>query len=211
MLYIGWKEFFSKGAKEGLGEGVSADQMTAIENLAIVAKTLKDGTVTIPGNVVIDGTLQVKATTDADVDKNKGALMIGDKKGEHIFIDGNEILAMKDDKASTLYLNYGGGGVKLKGGLTTFGTASFQDGATIPTDERLTLGKYHFYHGDVDTNPLYLKATANDGKTYWVAGWFTDDTAGDNDVFKVYTGSRTSTSPKKAYIKELSDNICMNC
>lgn len=78
---------------------------------------------TITGKVYINNT--------EDVDKNQsGALVIGNKTGENIGIDGNEIMARNNSAVSTLYLNNEGGTVQLGGPLKVNSTATI----TAPTN-----------------------------------------------------------------------------
>lgn len=75
--------------------------------------SLFDNAVTINGNVHI--------LPDTDVDLNgAGSLVIGNKAGQNLGIDGNEVMARNNSKASALYLND-------KGGVVQVG----QDGITI--------------------------------------------------------------------------------
>ena len=75
--------------------------------------SLFDNAVTINGNVHI--------LPDTDVGLNEaGSLVIGNKAGQNLGIDGNEIIARNNSKASALYLND-------KGGVVQVG----QDGITI--------------------------------------------------------------------------------
>lgn len=68
--------------------------------------SLFDNAVTINGNVHI--------LPDTDVGLNgAGSLVIGNKAGQNLGIDGNEIMASNNSKASTLYLNNEGGTVQV--------------------------------------------------------------------------------------------------
>lgn len=68
--------------------------------------SLFDNAVTINGNVHI--------LPDTDVGLNgAGSLVIGNKAGQNLGIDGNEIMARNNSKASTLYLNDEGGTVQV--------------------------------------------------------------------------------------------------
>lgn len=75
------------------------------------------GTNTFSGQVIISN------TTDAALSSASGALRIGAIAGEHIAIDGNEIMAKTSASATgTLYLNNEGGLVQIgSSGLTTSG------------------------------------------------------------------------------------------
>lgn len=80
--------------------------------------SLFDNAVTINGNVHI--------IPDTDVGLNAaGSLVIGNKSAENIGIDGNEIMARNNSKASKLYLNDEGGTVQVgKDGITIQAKAS---------------------------------------------------------------------------------------
>ena len=80
--------------------------------------SLFDNAVTINGNVHI--------LPDTDVSLNGGgSLVIGNKASQNLGIDSNEIMARKDSKASTLYLNNEGGVVQVgRDGITIQAKAS---------------------------------------------------------------------------------------
>lgn len=80
--------------------------------------SLFDNAVTINGNVHI--------LPDTDVGLNgAGSLVIGNKAGQNLGIDGNEIIARNNSKASALYLNNEGGVVQVgQDGITIQAKAS---------------------------------------------------------------------------------------
>ena len=80
--------------------------------------SLFDNAVTINGNVHI--------IPDTDVGLNgAGSLVIGNKSAQNMGIDGNEIMARNNSKASALYLNNEGGTVQVgKDGITIQAKAS---------------------------------------------------------------------------------------
>lgn len=80
--------------------------------------SLFDNAVTINGNVHI--------LPDTDVGLNgAGSLVIGNKAGQNLGIDGNEVMARNNSKASTLYLNNEGGIVRVgQDGITVQAKAS---------------------------------------------------------------------------------------
>lgn len=80
--------------------------------------SLFDNAVTINGNVHI--------IPDTDVDLNgAGSLVIGNKAGQNLGIDGNEVMARNNSKASALYLNNEGGIVQVgQDGITIQAKAS---------------------------------------------------------------------------------------
>lgn len=80
--------------------------------------SLFDNAVTINGNVHI--------LPDTDVSLNgAGSLVIGNKAGQNLGIDGNEIMARNNSKASALYLNEEGGIVHVgQDGITIQAKAS---------------------------------------------------------------------------------------
>lgn len=80
--------------------------------------SLFDNAVTINGNVHI--------LPDTDVGLNgAGSLVIGNKAGQNLGIDGNEIMARNNSKASALYLNDEGGIVQIgQDGITIQAKAS---------------------------------------------------------------------------------------
>lgn len=80
--------------------------------------SLFDNAVTINGNVHI--------LPDTDVSLNgAGSLVIGNKAGQNLGIDGNEVMARNNSKASALYLNNEGGVVQVgQDGITIQAKAS---------------------------------------------------------------------------------------
>lgn len=80
--------------------------------------SLFDNAVTINGNVHI--------LPDTDVGLNgAGSLVIGNKAGQNLGIDGNEVMARNNSKASALYLNNEGGVVQVgRDGITIQAKAS---------------------------------------------------------------------------------------
>lgn len=80
--------------------------------------SLFDNAVTINGNV------HIIPDTDVGLDA-AGSLVIGNKSAQNIGIDGNEIMARNNSKASALYLNNEGGTVQVgKNGITIQAQAS---------------------------------------------------------------------------------------
>lgn len=80
--------------------------------------SLFDNAVTINGNV------HIIPDTDVGLDR-AGSLVIGNKSAQNMGIDGNEIMARNNSKASTLYLNNEGGIVQVgKDGITIQAKAS---------------------------------------------------------------------------------------
>lgn len=80
--------------------------------------SLFDNAVTINGNV------HIIPDTDVGLD-GAGSLVIGNKSAQNMGIDGNEIMARNNSKASTLYLNDEGGTVQVgQDGITIQAKAS---------------------------------------------------------------------------------------
>lgn len=74
--------------------------------------------------VTINGNLHIIPDTDVGLDA-AGSLVIGNKSAQNMGIDGNEIMARNNSKASTLYLNNEGGIVQVgKNGITIQAQAS---------------------------------------------------------------------------------------
>lgn len=107
-------------SKGGTGASTVAD---AITNLG--ALSANGGTMT--------GTLYINKTTDASSSAdNNSALIIGDRSGEHIAIDGNEIIPKSGAKAGgTLYLGDGEDTVISISGL--FRVNSYSHGDSLPS------------------------------------------------------------------------------
>lgn len=80
------------------------------------------GAQTFAGAKTFTGVMYVNNTTDAAGNSDNGGLIVGNKTGENIAIDGNEIMARNNKAASTLYINNDGGLVSIgSGGLSTSG------------------------------------------------------------------------------------------
>lgn len=95
--------------------------------VGINASSSKDHTFYVGGDSLFDNAVTINGNVhilpDTDVGLNgAGSLVIGNKAGQNLGIDGNEIMARNNSKASALYLNNEGGIVQVG-----------QDGITIQT------------------------------------------------------------------------------
>lgn len=82
------------------------------------------------------GPLYINVTTDTSGTTDTGPLVIGNKAGENIAIDSNEIMARKNKVASILHINHDGGLVQIgSGGLKV-------TGSTTMTEDLSVSGKY---------------------------------------------------------------------
>jgi hypothetical protein len=61
------------------------------------------------------GTLYVNITDDTSGTADTGAIIVGDKAGNNIAIDANDVMARNNKAVSTLYLNHDGGAVSSGG------------------------------------------------------------------------------------------------
>lgn len=83
-----------------------------------------NGTSYFNNAVTINGNLHIMPDTDVGLDA-AGSLVIGNKSAQNMGIDGNEIMARNNSKASTLFLNNEGGTVQVgKNGITIQAQAS---------------------------------------------------------------------------------------
>ena len=86
-------------------------------------KTIAGGYSFSGGAATFSGKVAVTNTEDADAGKSSGAFTVGAISGQHLAIDGNEIMSKSNaSTAATLYLNNQGGLVQIgSGGLTVSG------------------------------------------------------------------------------------------
>lgn len=71
----------------------------------------------------LTGNVYIAIDTDVSTDSTTGSLVIGNKSGENIGIDSNEIMARNGNHASDLYINNDGGNIHVgSGGITNNGT-----------------------------------------------------------------------------------------
>ena len=88
------------------------------------------GAQTFAGNKTFSGIVHLSNTRDADGTIDSGVLIIGDKNGEHLILDGNEIIAKNTtSKTGTLYLNNSGGSVQVGGVLSPSGNKTLDFGS----------------------------------------------------------------------------------
>ena len=86
-------------------------------------KTIAGGYSFNGGAATFSGKVAITNTEDADAGKSSGAFTVGAISGQHLAIDGNEIMSKSNaSTAATLYLNNQGGLVQIgSGGLTVSG------------------------------------------------------------------------------------------
>lgn len=109
--------------------GSSGHYVTS-NQVGINASSSKNYTFYVGGNSLFDNAVTINGNVhilpDTDVGLNgAGSLVIGNKAGQNLGIDGNEIMARNNSKASTLYLNSEGGTVQVgRDGITIQAQAS---------------------------------------------------------------------------------------
>lgn len=109
--------------------GSSGHYVTS-NQVGINASSSKDYTFYVGGNSLFDNAVTINGNVhilpDTDVGLNgAGSLVIGNKAAQNLGIDGNEIMARNNSKASPLYLNYEGGIVQVgQDGITIQAKAS---------------------------------------------------------------------------------------
>lgn len=108
----------------------SSNHYVTSSQVGINASSSKNYTFYVGGDslfdnaVTINGNLHIIPDTDVGLDA-AGSLVIGNKSAQNMGIDGNEIMARNNSKASTLYLNNEGGTVQVgKNGITIQAQAS---------------------------------------------------------------------------------------
>lgn len=108
----------------------SSNHYVTSSQVGINASSSKNYTFYVGGDslfdnaVTINGNLHIIPDTDVGLDA-AGSLVIGNKSAQNMGIDGNEIMARNNSKASTLYLNNEGGTVQVgKDGITIQAKAS---------------------------------------------------------------------------------------
>lgn len=109
--------------------GSSGHYVTSSQ-VGINASSSKDYTLYVGGDSLFDNAVTINGNVhilpDTDVGLNgAGSLVIGNKVGQNLGIDGNEIMARNNSKASSLYLNNEGGIVQVgQDGITIQAKAS---------------------------------------------------------------------------------------
>lgn len=109
--------------------GSSGHYVTS-NQVGINASSSKDYTFYVGGNSLFDNAVTINGNVhilpDTDVGLNgAGSLVIGNKAAQNLGIDGNEIMARNNSKASPLYLNNEGGIVQVgQDGITIQAKAS---------------------------------------------------------------------------------------
>ena len=109
--------------------GSSGHYVTS-NQVGINASSLKNYTFYVGGDSLFDNAVTINGNVhilpDTDVGLNgAGSLVIGNKAGKNLGIDGNEIMARNNSKASELYLNAEGGIVRVgQDGITIQAKAS---------------------------------------------------------------------------------------
>lgn len=108
----------------------SSNHYVTSSQVGINASSSKNYTFYVGGNSLFDNAVTINGNLhiipDTDVGLNAaGSLVIGNKSAQNMGIDGNEIMARNNSKASTLYLNHEGGIVRVgKNGITIQAQAS---------------------------------------------------------------------------------------
>lgn len=108
----------------------SSNHYVTSSQVGINASSSKDYTFYVGGDSLFDNAVTINGNvhilSDTDVGLNgAGSLVIGNKAGQNLGIDGNEIMARNNSKASTLYLNDEGGVVQVgQNGITIQAKAS---------------------------------------------------------------------------------------
>ena len=109
--------------------GSSGHYVTSSQ-VGINASSSKDYTFYVGGTSLLDNAVTINGNLhiipDTDVGLNAaGSLVIGNKSGQNMGLDGNEIMARNNSKASALYLNNEGGIVQIgQDGITIQAKAS---------------------------------------------------------------------------------------
>lgn len=109
--------------------GSSGHYVTSSQ-VGINASSSKDYTFYVGGTSLLDNAVTINGNLhiipDTDVGLNAaGSLVIGNKSGQNLGIDGNEIMSRNNSKASALYLNNEGGIVQVgQDGITIQAKAS---------------------------------------------------------------------------------------
>ena len=175
------------------------------------------------------GSLYINIDQDAGLDQN-GSLIIGDKAGQNIAIDGNEIMSRNNSTASTLYLQNAGGTLDSRA-ITNYFSGNVGIGTNNPSQKlhidgglaaitnntkTLTIGSANagFYHFQgSDNSPFYFSNISTfKGNVYpYIDNTYTLGTS-DKQWKNVYTYQATlsvadGTAPLVVTSKTLNTNL----
>ena len=150
--------------------------------VGINASSSKDYTFYVGGTslfdnaVTINGNVHILPNTDVGLD-TAGSLVIGNKAGLNLGIDGNEIMARNNSKASTLYLNDAGGIVQVgQNGITIQAKASSTNlqsgGLRISSENAGNIGNValELYRGNNGSWQIANEGAILYFRTNWVSG-----------------------------------------
>jgi hypothetical protein len=146
--------------------------MAQLNSTNVIGNLSVAGQLTAAGNTTFNGLVTIANITDAGVSSTNSALRIGAIGGEHLAIDGNEIIAKNNSSPSTLYLNNEGGLVQIgSGGLTVTGGGTTLQGSLGVTgattlNSTLTVSSTATFNGalNVSGNATLGNATSDNHK-----------------------------------------------
>lgn len=160
----------------------SSNHYVTSSQVGINASSSKNYTFYVGGDSLFDNAVTINGNLhiipDTDVGLNAaGSLVIGNKSAQNMGIDGNEIMARNNSKASTLYLNNEGGTVQVgKNGITIQAQASSTNlqsgGLRISSEDAGNHGNValELYRGNNGSWQIANESAILYFRTNWVGG-----------------------------------------
>ena len=217
--YSGTDIYIRKTVDSNRFERTSWTKLITTDNISSYVSSSggTDNTKVAKAGDTMTGQLYINYDYDVGLDQN-GSLVIGNKAGINLAIDGNEIMARNNSSASILYLNSEGGTVSLNstGGSTGIGTASPSYKLHVSGDSYTTgwsraasgfycegYGVHYTHRGITGIGELYLS-----GNNEYCIGsstssrlWFNYRAAGNGNTITEYRwGAGSSSSYATFYV-----------
>jgi hypothetical protein len=169
--------------------------MAQLNSTNVIGNLSVAGQLTAAGNTTFNGLVTIANTTDAALTSANSALRIGAIGGEHIAIDGNEIMTKNNSSPATLYLNNEGGLVQIgSGGLTVSGVINAAQGSAASS---------------TTTGALRVTGGLSTTKASWIGGGLLTIKSSDDNASSAITLWRGSNASWK--IENASGTLHFNC
>lgn len=169
--------------------------MAQLNSTSVIGNLSVAGQLTTAGNTTFNGLVTIANTTDAALTSANSALRIGAIGGEHIAIDGNEIMTKNNSSPATLYLNNEGGLVQIgSGGLTVTGIINATENSAASS---------------TTTGALRVTGGLSTTKASWIGGGLLTIKSSNDNASSAITLWRGSNASWK--IENASGTLHFNC